>query len=236
MDPNLFPYTTYKFNNEELLSHLPENVLAIINARRKKLAFKAGEFIFEEGNLPEGIYRVKKGKVKKLTTTNFGTQHIFYLCKEREYLGYHALLSEELYADAAMALVDCELEFIPKEDFLAAIEVSHELSQRLLRSLSHEFGVFINATKLLAKHTVRERAALNLLILESKFKEEGVEETAINMSRDDLASMVGTAKESLVRMLKDFKEEQLITTHRRNIFIKNHQGLLKISNSVAHQK
>lgn len=232
MVEKLFPYQKYNFNNQDLLNDLPENVLSIIKEHSKTELFEAGAFIFKEGDLPLGMYRVKRGKVKKLTTTNFGTQHIFYICKENEYLGYHALLSEELYADSAIALVDCEIEFIPKKDFLEAIAVSHELSQRLLRGLSHEFGVFINATKLLAKYTVRERAALNLLILEHKFREDDTDETVIQMNRDDLASMVGTAKESLVRMLKDFKDEQLITTYGRSIFIKNHQGLLKVSNSL----
>lgn len=232
MTDTSFPYKKYSFNNQDLLLGLPTTILTLLEANSKTILYEAGASIFAEGESPTGIYRVKKGKVKKFTTTNFGTQHIFYVCKEDEYLGYHALLSEELYADAATALVDCELEYIPKDDFLKAIDTSHLLSQRLLRSLSHEFGVFINATKLLAKHTVRERSALNLLILEAKFRTETQAETEIKINRDDLANMVGTAKESLVRMLKDFKDEQLITTHGRSIFIKNYEGLLKVSKSL----
>jgi len=227
-----FSQEKYSFNNQDLLLGLQKSTITLLETNSKILSFQAGESIFKEGESPTGIYKVIKGKVKKLATTNFGTEHLFYICKEGEYLGYHALLSEELYADAATALVDCELEYIPKKDFLKAIDTSHLLSQRLLRSLSHEFGVFINANKLLAKHTVRERSALNLLILEAKFRTEPQAETEIKINRDDLANMVGTAKESLVRMLKDFKDEQLITTHGRSIFIKNYEGLLKVSKSV----
>ncbi|WP_046746021.1 Crp/Fnr family transcriptional regulator [Kordia zhangzhouensis] len=229
---NSFPTKKYSFNNEKILGELPKDILSVLKTGVETQNFKAGAFIFKEGDSPTGIYRVLQGKVKKLTTTSFGTQHIFYICKENEYLGYHALLSEELYADSAIALVDSVIEFIPKENFLKAIARSHELSKRLLKSLSHEFGVFINATKLLAKHTVRERAALNLLILENKFHENADSETVININRDDLASMVGTAKESLVRMLKDFKDEELITTQGRSIFIKNYEGLVKVSMST----
>ncbi len=147
-------------------------------------------------------------------------------------LGYHAVLSEELYPDSAIALLDSEIDFITIQDFLNAVNSSHLLTQRLLKNLSHEFRVFINATKMLAKHTVRERSALNLLILESKFQVNGETETEIIINRDDLASMVGTAKESLVRMLKDFKEEQLITSKRSSIFIKDYNGLVKVANFI----
>lgn len=222
----------YGFKNSHLFKGLPEEVCNLLNANIETIRFKAGAYIFKEGEKPKGIYRVKTGKVKKFTNTNFGAQHIFYVCKEMEYLGYHAILSEELYPDSAAALVDSEIDFIPETDFKKAVQTSHLLSQRLLKNLSHEFGVFINANKLLAKHTVRERAALNLLILEGKYENENAQgtETEIIVNREDLASMVGTAKESVVRMLKDFKEEQLITTQRSSIFIKDYKGLVKVAN------
>lgn len=161
---------------------------------------------------------MSKGTIKKITHTNFGTQHVLYSCKETESFGYHAILSEELYQNSAIVLLDSAIDFIVIQDFINAVNCSHALTLRLLKDSSHEFRVFINATKMLAKHTVRERAALNLLILESKFQvNEGVENEMI-INRGDLASMVGTAQESLVRVLKGFKEPQLITTKRSRIF------------------
>ncbi|MGR7814373.1 Crp/Fnr family transcriptional regulator [Lacinutrix undariae] len=226
---NFFSHKEYSFDNQDLLSGLPDAICESILKNKMTTYFKSGDSIFIEGKEPKGIYRIRKGKVKKFTSTNFGTEHIFYVCKENEYLGYHAVLSENLYLDSATALTDCEIEFISKSDFLKAVDKSHKLSQRLLKNISREFGVFLNAIKLLAKYTVRERAALNLLILERKFRDDSREDTEIIINRDDLASMVGTAKESLVRMLKDFKEEQLITTKGRSIFIKDHKGLVKVS-------
>jgi CRP-like cAMP-binding protein len=224
-----FSYSKYSFHNQDLLSGLSDSQSKILTGNRVTAYFKAGQEIFKEGTAPKGIYRVKKGKVKKFATTNFGTEHIFYICGEKEYLGYHAVLSEEDYPDSATALLDCEIEFIPKNDFLKVVDESQILSKRLLKNLSHEFGVFLNATKVLARYTVRERTAINLLILQRKFSIiEGFSE--IEMNRDDLASMVGTAKESLVRMLKDFKDEKLISTKGRIIFIEDLKGLVKASN------
>lgn len=226
---NNFPYSKYNFNNQDLLSGLTTAECDRLTANKEILNFKAGTQIFKEGTEPKGIYRVLSGKVKKYTATNFGTDHIFYICGENEYLGCHAILSEEEYPDSATALLDCEVAFIPKNDFLNVVSTSHVLSQRLLKNLSHEFGVFLNATKILARYTVRERTAINLLILQRKFSvKESLKE--IEMNRDDLASMVGTAKESLVRMLKDFKEEKLISTKGRIIFIEDLEGLVKASN------
>lgn len=227
---NSFLHDKFSFNNEDLLSGLTATLCKDIAKNCVVSFFKAGEPIFKEGDRPEGIYRINDGKVKKFTDTHLRSEHIFYICKEGEYLGYHALLSEELYPDSAAALTDCEVVFIPKEDFINAVDKSHELSRRLLKNLSHEFGVFLNATRILAKYTVRERTALNLLVLESKFKQSENVETEISIHREDLASMVGTAMESVVRMLKDFKEENLITTKRSSIFIKDYNGLFKVAN------
>ncbi|ADV50766.1 transcriptional regulator, Crp/Fnr family [Cellulophaga algicola DSM 14237] len=230
MKTNLFPHDKFSFDNQDLLSGLPEAVCKTITKNSVIIHFKAGDAIFIEDNTPEGIYSVKNGKVKKFTVTDHRKEHIFYICKEGEYLVYHAVLSEELYPDCASALTDCDMEFIPKEDFIKAVDKSPILSKRLLRSLGHEFGVFLKATKILAKYTVRERTALNLLILESKYKNNQKLDTEISIHREDLASMVGTAMESVVRMLKDFKEEKLISTKRSSIFIKDHKGLLKVAN------
>ncbi len=220
----------YSFNNNDLFEALDNDISTILLRNMETHQFKAGEPIFNEGEKPKGIYKVIQGKVKKFTKTNFGAEHIFYICKENEFLGHHAVLSEEYYPDAAMAIIDSEIQIIPEEDFRKAVDSSHQLSKRLLKNLGHEFGVFINATKMLAKYTVRERTALNLLILEEKYHCDNTDKTEIIINREDLASMVGTAKESVVRMLKDFKEEQLITTQRSSIFIEDYAGLVKVAN------
>ncbi len=231
MNEQLFPFQKYSFNNEDLFSELSDELVGAIKKNSVLIHYKSGESIFKEEDDPTGIYRVIKGKVKKFTSTNFGTDHVFYVCKELEYLGYHAILSLEAYADSAAALTDCSVLFTPKDIFLDAVNESHQLSQRLLKSLSHEFGVFLNATKLLAKHTVRERTAINLLILHDKFKTGDSEDVEIIIHREDLANMVGTAIESVVRMLKEFKEDNFIKTKGSTIVITNLSALLKVSHT-----
>jgi len=213
---------------DHLFDGLPEPILKILKASEKLIKYKKGQLIFHEGAYPTGIYYVKKGMVKKYSMGFEGKEHIFYLCNEGELLGYHALLSDEPYPDSASTIEDSEIVFISKDDFLKAINESHVLSNKILKCLSHEFGFFILSTKILSQYTVRERTALALLILEEKFQNHS--DGAIILPRDDLAGIIGTAKETLIRILHDFKEDGYIVVNKRPITIKDRQALIKISN------
>lgn len=197
--------------------------------------YKKGEIIFREGGIPTGIFYVKAGRVKKYKATVKGGEQIFYICGEGELLGYHALLGDEYYPDAAATIEDCEITFIPKDSFMEVLQNSSLLSNRLLKALGHEFSLFINNITNLATKSVRERLAFNLLILEEKFKTSEMPNTPtdVNMSRTDLANMVGTAKETLVRLLRDFKDDKLISTTSKSIRIINRKGIIKEANLMG---
>jgi CRP-like cAMP-binding protein len=148
-------------------------------------------------------------------------------------MGYHALLAEERYPDSAAVLEDSEIAFIPKEDFFEVLQNSKILPQRLLKTLSHEYFVLANSIALFAQRSVRERFAMQLVLMREKYKENFTPGMAveINMSREDLASLVGTARENILRILKDFKDEGILETKGRKIIVKDVNKLLKIANS-----
>jgi len=220
------------FKSDSGFSNLPEKVKNIFMNQMIVKQFKKGQNIFTEGTYPAGIYLIKKGKVKKYKILNGGKEQIIYVCNEGELLGYAALLSEERYPDSAAALTDASIGFISKENLLQLLNLYDELSKMLMKNLSHEFGVLVNFIATFTQKSVRERVALNLLILHEKFKDNLNEagEVQIILTREDLASMVGTAVETLVRLLHDFKEEQLIETQGRKIIIKNKNQMLGIAN------
>lgn len=194
--------------------------------------YKKGEIIFREGGIATGIYYVRSGKVKKYKTTANDVEQIFYLCCEGELLGYHALLSDEYYPDAAATIEDSQITFIPKDAFLKVLRESTSLSNALLKALGHEFSLFIGSITNLATKSVRERLAFNLLILDEKFKSKDRSESsnAITLSRTDLANMVGTAKENLVRLLQEFKKAGLIEKTDKTIRILDRKRLVKEAN------
>ncbi|MBO9701960.1 MAG: Crp/Fnr family transcriptional regulator [Sporocytophaga sp.] len=228
---NLIPIDQFYFNNDSIFDNLSEGELELLNSRMVTLKYKQGQIIFQEGGLPLGIFIVKQGKVKKYKTGIDGKEQIFYVCKEKELIGYHALLSEEYYSDSAATMEDSIISMIPKDDFLKVLNISSVLSNHLLKNLSHEFSVLINSIAIQSQKSVRERLALALLILKDKYKENIVNDIIhITLSRDDLAGIVGTAKETLVRLLHNFKDESLIRTEGRAIIILDTKGLAKVAN------
>src|SRR5690606_34772391 len=106
--------------------------------------YTKGQIIIRRGVHPSGVFFIKEGKVKKFKVDKLGREHIIYVANSGELVGYHAMLAEERYQDSAATIEDCTISFIPKEDFLTVLESSKFLSQRLLKTLSHEFSVFSN--------------------------------------------------------------------------------------------
>ncbi len=225
-------YKKYHLGSDFFFEGMTEEELSLLHSRSVSHPYQKGQVIFRAGMTPTGIYLLSSGKVKKYTIGDDGKQHIFYICKSGEALGYHSLLSEEPYADYAETLEDSTLTFIPKDIFLTLLEQSKQLNQKLLKSLSHEFSVFIHSTTVFAQKTVRERLALALLMLNEKYRIHGKPDNAveITLSRDDLANIIGTAKETLVRMLREFKEDHVIETHGRNIRILQPKSLVRVAN------
>ncbi len=225
----------FRLKKDQIFEGLTSEQLSLLMESGVTHPFKKGEIIFREGGIPTGIFYVQAGRVKKYKATVKGGEQIFYVCGEGELLGYHALLGEEYYPDSAATIEDSEITFIPKENFLLVLRSSPTLSNALLKALGHEFSLFINSITNLATKTVRERLAFNLLILEEKFKILTKPNTPseINMSRTDLANMVGTAKETLVRLLQEFKKDRLIESNGRIIRITNRKGIIKEANMMG---
>jgi CRP-like cAMP-binding protein len=227
----LFPIDAWEFKTDSVFSHLGESDTKILFAHKSELHFKKGEVIFKEGTVPSGIYFILEGKVKKFKVDNTGREHIIYVANTGELIGYHAVLAEDRYPDSAATLESSRILFIPKEDFLETISKSELLSRRLLKTLSHEFAVLINGISLLARRSVKERLALQLIILREKYKEgiaEG-QDVEINISREDLANMVGTARENVIRLLGEFKDEGILTTAGRKIIVRDVLRLVEIA-------
>jgi len=196
--------------------------------------YRKGEIVFREGGIPGGVFIIKKGFVKKYKLTAKGEEQIYYVSVEGELFGYHDIFGEVNYADSASTLEDSLITFIPKEIFLMTIYQSSGLNTRVVKLLAQEFGLLKNTIATFATRSVRERLAINLLILDEKFKLPGkLSKTGeINLSRTDLANIVGTAKESLVRILQEFKLEGLIHIQGKIILIANRNAVIKTAKLV----
>lgn len=221
------------FNNQYLYEELPESDKDLLNGIMQHKNYRKNEAVFTDGTIPSGVFYLKSGKVKKYKVDNDGREQIIYIYNSGEFFGYSAILSEESYGDTTQTLENSVISFISKNDFLALLDKSVVFSRLLLKSLSHEFSVMANLMTVLSQRTVRERVALSLLILHSKYKVNSMDnedKVFITLSRTDLANMAGTANETLARILHDFKEDHLILMEGRKIQLVGFQQLIQIAN------
>ena len=228
----IFPIDKWDFKSESVLADLPSDDFELLTANKIEQVYKKGEIIFREGAFPSGIFYITEGKVKKYKVDKESREQIIYVANTGELIGYHAILAQDRYPDFAAALEKSRIGFIPKEDFLEALQQSPILTNRLLKTLSHEFAVLANSLTLFSQKSVRERLALQLIVLREKYKvnfHAGML-VEINMGRDDLANLVGTARENLVRVLTEFKEEDILETNGRKIIVHDVNKLVAIAN------
>lgn len=228
----LFPIDKWDFKSESVLKDLPPEDIQLLTANKSEQVYKKGEIIFREGGFPSGIFFITAGKVKKYKVNKEGKEQIIYVANTGELIGYHAILADDRYPDSAAALEESKIAFIPREDFLGVLKQSEILNRRLLKTLSHEFAVLANSLSMFAQKSVRERLALQLIVLREKYKVDFQpgKPVEINMSRDDLANLVGTARENIVRVLGEFKEANILQTQGRKIIVLDVTKLIAIGN------
>src|SRR5680860_1089517 len=223
--------TKFTFNSQYILSELPSYEKEFLENIMVDKKYRKNQPIFTEGTLPSGIFYLQSGKVKKYKMDNDGREQIIYIYNAGEFFGYSSVLSESTYGDTTVAIENSIISFITVKDFNNILNDSSSFSRLLLKSLSHEFSVLANLMAVLSQRTVRERVALNLLILHDKYKVDDDDANSyILLSRSDLANMAGTVVETLARVLHDFKHDELISTDGRKIQLLNIKRLIKVAN------
>jgi len=214
----------------EFLSHAKGvEELKQLSTNRKMHHFKKKEVIYMEGDDIAGIAFIAKGRVKTFKANEDGKELITGIHTEGNFIGYIDLFESKHYSESAEALDDSEVCFIPKEDFFALIFSNRDVAAKFIKMLSDNIAEKEEQLLRLAYNSVRKRIAEALVTLGNRFKKENAPVT-INISREDLANYVGTATETTIRVLSDFKEEKLIEIDRGNINILNLQKLASMKN------
>lgn len=206
----------------EVLKNAPGN--------KETRVYKKKEGIFNEGGYAKGVYFINKGKVKVFKSNENGKEYITDLYKEGDFIGYNALLEDAPYQESASALEDSEIMLIPKEHFFSLLFNNREVGRKFIKILSDNVVEKENRLLKLAYNSVRRRVADALLMLQERYQEEDKKNFSISISREDIASIVGTATETVIRTLSDFKDEKLISIQGSQITILNKEKLLKIKN------
>ena len=197
--------------NEMLVQAKKFKNVDLVNEDRETRKVKKKESVYDEHQRPTYLFYVKRGKVKTYKTNDDGKELITLIVNEGEFFGYIDLIQEKTYHESAEALEDCELMLIPKDDFFLLINNSSEVSKKFIHLLTDNITERETHLLQLAYNSVRKRVADSLLLVNDKYKKDAdAPNPASKISRDDLANIVGTATESLIRTLGDFKDEKLI--------------------------
>lgn len=228
-----FNIEKYHLKSSSLFDSLSNEESTLLKKSMIRKEFLKGEILFKEQTFSKGIYIVKKGKVKIFQTNTDGKESIVYIYKKGDYFGYRPLLADEPHPVSAVAMDNVVVSFLPKEHFLNLFSNSPSLAKELTINLSKEFSVWINKMTVFSQQSVKDRVALSLLILHKVYqKKEGIKSVFIAINRDDFAGFVGTAKETLVRMLRIFKDEKIITTKGTKIVILKHRALINMMQNI----
>jgi CRP/FNR family cyclic AMP-dependent transcriptional regulator len=203
---------------------------ALVSDTRETLYIKKKQLIYACNEKPGSLYFVSKGKVKTYKINDLGKELITDIYKEGEFLGYIPLMEDTTYQDSAEALQDVELMVIPRADFLAILASDSMVAQSFIKMLSRDVTEKEEKLVALAYNSLRKRIATGLLQVYDKFKKTPTDNPRLEISREDLAQIVGTATESLIRTLSDFKSEKLIDIREGKVFILDEEKLKNMLN------
>ncbi len=191
---------------------------------KKHKIYEKKQIIYSEGDHAQYLYFIQNGKVKCTKSDDYGKELMIEILQNNDFFGYHDLMCAGEHSESATAMEESEIVLIPKSDFEQLIQNNRDIAVQFIKMLSNNVKEKEERLLRLAFTPVRERTAFTLLDLQQKFSpSEG-----IKISREDLASIVGTATESLIRTLSDFKEEGLIEIAGREIKIIDEKQLKKL--------
>lgn len=192
--------------------------------------YKRGNIIYHEGHRINGFYCVQAGIIKIYKTGIDGKEQIIRFAKTGDIIGFRSVLSKELACTTAKVIEDSVLCFIPSENLFQLVKENFAFSMLLMQLTCRELGEANNFITDIAQKTVRERLAEILLILMDTFGLDETKVLQISLTREEMANMVGTATESVIRLLSEFKQDNLIDLHGRKISLLDIPSLRKIAN------
>lgn len=194
-----------------------------LSAENRRRDFARKEMIFNEGDYPRYLYFVEKGKIKLFKTNEYGKEYIINYCQPGDFIGYTSLIQDEAYNFAASAMEDSELRLIPRDDFNKLLHANRDVASHFIKMLANNVVSKEEQLMQLAYDSIRKRVADTLLVIREK---EGSD--TFDILREDLAKMVGTAKESVIRTLTDFRQSGYIDIQEGTIKILDYKKLANI--------
>ncbi len=213
-----------------LFRKLTEEELARLNQEKSCSLYQKGSIVYREGSRLTGFFCVTRGIVKIFKTGIDGKEQIIRFAKKGEIIAYRSLLSQELACTSAKVIEEAVLCHVPYQTLLYLIQSNWQFSHHMLQIVCRELREANDYITDIAQKSVRERLAEVLLLLRENFDLDNQNTLQISLTREELANMVGTATESVIRLLSEFRQEKLIELQGRKIKFVNINSLRKVAN------
>ncbi|MCG8235531.1 Crp/Fnr family transcriptional regulator [Tenacibaculum finnmarkense] len=211
------------------LKSLTKDELVRIAGCKTSKIIKKGDVLFEEGEHINGVFCIKDGICKVSKMSDNGRDQIVNLVKRGDLLGERSLINDEASNLKAIAVNDMEICFIPKEEIVRDLEENQKFTMDILKTMASSLKTADDFIVDMAQKTVKQRLASTLLNLNRKFTKNENGALDIQLSREDIANIIGTATESAIRLLSEFKKKKLIDLKGKEVFILDKQALKDIS-------
>lgn len=186
--------------------------------------FGKKQMLYQISNRPRFVFYVISGKLKSIKIHEDGKEYIQELYGEGDFVGHLPIIEDKNYDDSVVVLENAEILQLPKEDFLRMMSADAAVLQKFIRLMTKNIREKEERLLTLAYSSLRKRVAKALLDIDVKYNKAN-KPSQIDISRDDIAHYIGTATESLIRTLGDFKQEKLINIIDGKIYIMNHDKL-----------
>jgi len=216
--------------SSSIFKHLTKEELEKVNYDKSVEHYKRGSIIYREGSRIKGCYCIQCGIIKVYKTGIDGKEQIIRFAKSCDLIGFRSVLSNELACTTAQVLEEATTCFIPHDTLVYLVKNNGNFSLELMQITCKELGEANAYITDIAQKTVRERLAEILVHLKNDFGLDENNILQISLTREELANIVGTATESVIRLLSEFKQDQLIELNGRKVKILDEAGLIRIGN------
>ncbi len=213
-----------------IFKYLTKEELERINSDGPPEQFRRGSVLYREGSRINGCYCIQSGIIKVFKTGIVGREQIIRFAKTGDLIGFRSVLSNELACTTAEVIDDATTCFISHDTLVHLVKNNGNFSMQLMQLTCKELGEANTYITDIAQKTVRERLAEILIHLQGEFGLDENDILRISLTREELANIVGTATESVIRLLSEFKQDKLIELNGRKIKILDSARLIRISN------
>lgn len=216
-----------------IFCNLEHKALADVSHNKVMNNYKRGQTIFFQGNPPFGLYCVASGKIKMSKVGQDGKESIIRIAGPGDVLGHRSLFSKEPYTATATVLEDASVCFLDKTYIYSAIDKNPSIALNIIEKLSKDMGAAESRNASMSQKNARERLAELLISFKHSYgqvEEDGRIRLNIKLNRDEIASMVGTAHETIIRLISEFKDEDILEQEGKTLFIIDEDKLLEFAN------